>query len=100
MKTNEPIPNWKSVKANLEQNMETNKPIPNWKTVVTDNIVYNPLTGNYTYKEQDTPDTYNEFWTPLGQPRTTGRMTEKVNKNKDTTRKEKGVITAPMMEME
>ena len=44
--------------------------LPQWKSVVTDSVVYNPLTGNYTYTEQATPaQDYNEFWTPMGQPR-------------------------------
>jgi len=43
---------------------------PQWKSVVTEAVVYNPLTGNYTYTEQATPTSnYNEFWTPMGQPR-------------------------------
>ena len=40
-----------------------------WKAVVTEDVVYNPLTGNYTYKEQAESPEYNEFWTPMGQPR-------------------------------
>ena len=63
--------------------------LPQWKSVVTESVVYNPLTGNYTYTEQDTPDTYNEFWTPLGQPRTTGRMSEKITDKERSPRKEK-----------
>jgi|TARA_B110001454_G_scaffold153085_1_gene142425 hypothetical protein len=39
-----------------------------WRSVVTDAVVYDPLTGNYNYKVQNT-DTYNEYWTPMGQPR-------------------------------
>ena len=43
---------------------------PQWKSVVTEAVVYNQLTGNYTYTEQATPTSnYNEFWTPMGQPR-------------------------------
>ena len=44
---------------------------PQWKSVVSEAVVYNPLTGNYTYtEEQATPvQNYNEFWTPMGQPR-------------------------------
>ena len=40
-----------------------------WKSVVDDTVVYNPLTGTYTYKEQAESPEYNEFWTPMGQPR-------------------------------
>ena len=39
-----------------------------WKSVV-DTVVYNPLTGTYTYKEQAESPEYNEYWTPMGQPR-------------------------------
>jgi hypothetical protein len=63
-------------------------PLP-WRSVVTDAVVYDPLTGTYQYTEQPKPDTYNEFWTPLGQPRTTGRMTEKVINKDKSPRKEK-----------
>jgi len=43
---------------------------PQWKSVVSEAVVYNPLTGNYTYtEEQATPTVQNEFWTPMGQPR-------------------------------
>jgi hypothetical protein len=74
----------------IEQNMTTNEPTPsNWKSVIADSVVYDPITGNYSYKEQTKPDTYNEFWTPLGQPRTTGRMTEKVTNKDKSPRKEK-----------
>jgi len=74
----------------IEQNMTTNEPTPsNWKSVIADSVVYDPITGNYSYKEQTKPDTYNEFWTPLGQPRTTGRMTEKVTNKEKSPRKEK-----------
>jgi len=50
-----------------------------WRSVVTDAVVYDPLTGNYRYTETYTPPTsflrevtaseYNEYWTPMGQPR-------------------------------
>jgi len=69
--------------------MKINESISNWKSVVTDTVVYNPLTGNYTYKEQAVPDTYNEYWTPLGQPRRTDRMSEKIIDKERNPRKEK-----------
>ena len=46
----------------------TNKINTQWKSVVSESVVYNPLTGNYSYTEQATP-VQNEFWTPMGQPR-------------------------------
>ena len=46
----------------------TNKINTQWKSVVTESVVYNPITGNYSYKEQATP-VQKEFWTPMGQPR-------------------------------
>jgi hypothetical protein len=43
-------------------------PLP-WRSVVTDAVVYDSLTGTYKYRQQPKPETYNEYWTPMGQPR-------------------------------
>jgi hypothetical protein len=41
-----------------------------WRSVTTDAIEYDPLTGNYRYTEPHVePSEYNEYWTPMGQPR-------------------------------
>ena len=41
-----------------------------WRSVTSDAVEYDPLTGNYRYTETYTPpNEYNEYWTPMGQPR-------------------------------
>ena len=40
-----------------------------WRSVTTDAVEYDPLTGKYRYTETYTPPQYNEYWTPMGQPR-------------------------------
>ena len=37
--------------------------------MTTDSIKYDPLTGTYHYKEKAVPQNFNQFWTPMGQPR-------------------------------
>lgn len=40
-----------------------------WRSVITDNIKYDVLTGTYHYTEPAVPQTFNQFWTLMGQPR-------------------------------
>jgi|LWDU01.1.fsa_nt_gi hypothetical protein len=40
-----------------------------WRSVTTDAVEYDPLTGNYRYTEPAVKETYNPFWTSMGQPR-------------------------------
>ena len=47
----------------------TNKPSPQWRSVVSDAVQYDPLTGTYKYTQKAVPKNYNQFWTPMGQPR-------------------------------
>jgi hypothetical protein len=66
--------------------MKISETILPWKSVV-DSVVYNPLTGNYTYKEQAESPIYNEFWTPMGQPRKV--ITDKDKSPRKETKKKK-----------
>jgi len=56
-----------------------------WTSAV-DAVVYNPLTGNYTYKEQAESPIYNEFWTAMGQPR---KITDKDKSPRKEKKKKK-----------
>ena len=47
----------------------TNKTPPQWRSVVSDSVIYDSLTGTYRYTHEAEPVEYDQFWTPMGQPR-------------------------------
>ena len=58
--------------------MTKNNPNKLWRSVTTDSIKYDPLTGTYHYKEKATvPQNFNQFWTPMGQPKRHGQVYSK-----------------------
>ena len=61
-----------------------------WRSVTSDAVEYDPLTGNYRYTETYTPpNEYNEYWTPMGQPRKQKPIIEDKEKSPRKEKKKK-----------